>query len=191
VSLDSSALSEQAIVCLAGLHDRGEIRHGLHSLTVNLCDHVATSEPSATGRTARAYGCDHDTFNAFHSELPRNRSDGTFYYVMELLPGMSLAELIECHGPLPPARAIYLLRQVCGALQEAHDRGLIHRDIKPANIFAAERGGMYDVAKLLDFGLARETKLSSSPMNGRAKTPAPGGKAWIDAVTRQHPFSAS
>ncbi|MDP6719007.1 MAG: serine/threonine-protein kinase, partial [Pirellulaceae bacterium] len=89
-------------------------------------------------------------------------SDGTFYYVMELLPGMSLAELIECHGPLPPARAIYLLRQVCSALQEAHDRGLIHRDIKPANIFAAERGGMYDVAKLLDFGLVRETKLSSS-----------------------------
>ena len=82
--------------------------------------------------------------------------DGTFYYVMELLPGMSLEELVEKHGPLPPARAVYLLRQVCGALQEAHQAGLIHRDIKPANIFAAQRGGVYDVAKLLDFGLVKQ-----------------------------------
>ena len=82
--------------------------------------------------------------------------DGTFYYVMELLPGMSLEDLVEKHGPLPPARAVYLLRQVCGALQEAHLAGLIHRDIKPANIFAAQRGGVYDVAKLLDFGLVKQ-----------------------------------
>ena len=81
--------------------------------------------------------------------------DGTYYYVMEYLPGLSLAELVERHGPLPPARAVYLLRQVCGALREAHAAGLIHRDIKPSNIFAARRGGMDDVAKLLDFGLVR------------------------------------
>jgi serine/threonine-protein kinase len=82
--------------------------------------------------------------------------DGTFYYVMELLPGLSLEELIEHHGPLPPGRVVHLLRQVCGALQEAHDVGLIHRDIKPANIFSAQRGGVFDVAKLLDFGLVKE-----------------------------------
>jgi hypothetical protein len=81
--------------------------------------------------------------------------DGTYYYVMEYLPGLSLAELVERHGPLPPARAVYLLRQVCQALREAHAAGLIHRDIKPSNIFAARRGGMDDVAKLLDFGLVR------------------------------------
>jgi serine/threonine-protein kinase len=81
--------------------------------------------------------------------------DGTYYYVMEYLPGLSLAELVERHGPLPPARAVYLLRQICGALCEAHAAGLIHRDIKPSNIIAAQRGGMHDVAKLLDFGLAR------------------------------------
>ena len=79
--------------------------------------------------------------------------DGTYYYVMEYLPGLSLAELVERHGPLPPGRVVYLLRQVCGALREAHAAGLIHRDIKPSNIFAARRGGMDDVAKLLDFGL--------------------------------------
>jgi hypothetical protein len=81
--------------------------------------------------------------------------DGTYYYVMEYLPGLSLAELVERHGPLPPARTVYLLRQVCGALREAHAAGLIHRDIKPSNIIAARRGGMDDVAKLFDFGLVR------------------------------------
>jgi tRNA A-37 threonylcarbamoyl transferase component Bud32 len=82
--------------------------------------------------------------------------DGTFYYVMELLPGLSLDELVELSGPLEPARVVYLLRQVCGALAEAHGVGLIHRDIKPANIFVAQRGGVYDIAKLLDFGLVKE-----------------------------------
>jgi serine/threonine-protein kinase len=81
--------------------------------------------------------------------------DGVYYYVMEYLPGMSLAELVERYGPLPPGRAVYFLRQVALALREAHEAGLIHRDIKPSNIFAAKRGGMYDVAKLLDFGLVR------------------------------------
>ena len=75
--------------------------------------------------------------------------DGTFYYVMELLRGMSLESLVRRYGPLPPERAVHLLRQVCCALREAHATGLTHRDIKPANIFAAERGGVCDVAKLL------------------------------------------
>jgi serine/threonine-protein kinase len=82
-------------------------------------------------------------------------ADGTFYYVMEYLPGLSLEELVKQHGPLPPARAVHLLRQVCGALQEAHAAGLIHRDIKPGNIIVGRRGGLCDVAKLLDFGLVR------------------------------------
>jgi len=81
--------------------------------------------------------------------------DGTYYYVMEYLPGLSLEELVRRHGPLPPGRVVYLLRQVCLALGEAHAAGLIHRDIKPSNIFAARRGGMDDVGKLLDFGLVR------------------------------------
>jgi serine/threonine-protein kinase len=81
--------------------------------------------------------------------------DGAFYYVMEYLPGLSLSELVERHGPMPPARVIYLLRQACDALREAHETGLVHRDIKPANLMAAYRGGHYDVAKLLDFGLVK------------------------------------
>lgn len=81
--------------------------------------------------------------------------DGTFYYVMEYLPGLNLHELVERHGPLPPGRAVYLLRQVCRGLREAHGVGLIHRDVKPSNVMVCERGGQHDVAKLLDFGLVR------------------------------------
>ena len=79
--------------------------------------------------------------------------DGTYYYVMEYLPGLSLEALVQLHGPLPPGRVVYLLRQVCQALYAAHAAGLIHRDIKPSNVIAARRSGMDDVAKLLDFGL--------------------------------------
>jgi hypothetical protein len=81
--------------------------------------------------------------------------DGTFFYVMEHLPGLSLQELVEQHGPLPPGRAIYLLRQVCGALCEAHSIGLVHRDVKPDNVLVCCLGGQHDVAKLFDFGLVR------------------------------------
>jgi len=82
-------------------------------------------------------------------------SDGTFFYVMEYLTGMSVQEVIKKRGPISPGRAIYLLLQVCEALSEAHDQNLIHRDIKPANIIVTELGGAYDVAKLLDFGLVK------------------------------------
>ena len=82
-------------------------------------------------------------------------ADGTFYYVMEYLPGMSLGEMVDRFGPMPPERVIYLLSQACDALAEAHAAGLIHRDIKPGNIFVAQRGGVHDVVKLLDFGLVK------------------------------------
>ncbi len=81
--------------------------------------------------------------------------DGTFYYVMEFLPGHNIGELVETYGPLPAGRVVHLMTQVCDALAEAHSHGLVHRDIKPANIYCAYRGGLFDVAKILDFGLAK------------------------------------
>jgi eukaryotic-like serine/threonine-protein kinase len=88
-------------------------------------------------------------------------ADGVFYYAMECLPGCSLENLVNRHGPVEPQRAIHLLRQICGALHEAHAAGLVHRDIKPANILACRVGAMHDVAKLLDFGLVRVHSLGS------------------------------
>jgi serine/threonine-protein kinase len=82
--------------------------------------------------------------------------EGAFYYVMEYLGGQSLEALVKSEGPLAPGRAVRLLRQVCGALAEAHAAGLVHRDLKPGNIIIATLGGERDMAKLLDFGLVQD-----------------------------------
>ena len=91
--------------------------------------------------------------------------DGTFFYVMELLDGLDLDALVRRHGPVPAARAVYLLRQVCHSLGEAHDIGLIHRDVKPANIYACRYGRETDWVKVLDFGMVkhREERGDSDP----------------------------
>jgi serine/threonine protein kinase len=81
--------------------------------------------------------------------------DGTFYYVMELLEGIDLYDLVVRHGPLPPARVVHLMMQACHSLAEAHDRGLVHRDIKPENLFICRRADEVDVLKVLDFGIVR------------------------------------
>lgn len=83
-------------------------------------------------------------------------ADGSLYYVMEYLHGMSLQALVRRFGAQPPGRVIHILSQALGALAEAHQLGLVHRDIKPSNLFLAVCGGVPDVVKLLDFGLARD-----------------------------------
>ncbi len=79
--------------------------------------------------------------------------DGTFYYVMEYLNGISLEDLVAKHGPQPPERVVHILGQVCGALAEAHRHGLVHRDVKPSNVLVFPDGSPHDQVKVVDFGL--------------------------------------
>ena len=81
--------------------------------------------------------------------------EGIFYYAMEYINGAHLGQLIEYAGPLEPGRCIYVLRQLCRALLEAHHAGVVHRDVKPQNIIVCNRGGEPDFVKLFDYGLVK------------------------------------
>jgi serine/threonine-protein kinase len=89
--------------------------------------------------------------------------DGAFYYVMELLEGLDADSLLRRFGPVPPERAIHLLRQICHSLSEAQSHGLVHRDIKPANIFLCRYGEEYDFVKVLDFGIVGMVRERAAP----------------------------
>ena len=81
--------------------------------------------------------------------------EGGFYYTMEYIHGLTLPQWVEQHGPLPPARAVRVLQQVCAAVGAMHAGGLLHRDIKPDNVMAYAANGDYDLVKLIDFGLVK------------------------------------
>ena len=99
--------------------------------------------------------------------------DGVFYYVMEYIDGFSLEDLTTRFGPIGPGRVIHLVKQICAALAEAHSIGLIHRDIKPANIALCERAGVFDVVKVLDFGLVKELGTDSESTTTASLTGTP------------------
>lgn len=97
--------------------------------------------------------------------------DGSFYFVMELLDGVSLQVLVDKFGPLPSQRVAYILNQICDSLEEAHRSSLIHRDIKPSNIYICALGLQFDFIKVLDFGLVKSmTGSDTSQMTVEGQT---------------------
>src|SRR5687768_16056194 len=136
--------------------------------------------------------------------------EGELYLVMEYLTGTALSA--ECaKGPMPHARAVDILEQMCAALARAHDLGVVHRDLKSDNIMLTTRGGRRDFVKILDFGLAalaRDPRLAPkgavfgtpeymSPEQARGDDAAPAsdlyalGILFFEMVTGQLPFRSS
>jgi serine/threonine-protein kinase len=106
--------------------------------------------------------------------------DQTLYFVMELLEGMTLESLVRQKGPVPAARTIHILRQVCASLAEAHAVGLVHRDIKPANIHIGRLGLVHDFVKVLDFGLVKSVTADAGEQSlGTAAGLTPGTPAYM------------
>ncbi len=114
--------------------------------------------------------------------------DGTFYYVMELLDGLELRQLVERCGPVAPERVVFLVSQACGSLAEAHSRGLIHRDIKPSNLFVTHAGAEYDVLRVLDFGVVKPVEAASDVAHPEPSlTASAGDGAAADSDVRGTP----
>ncbi len=102
-------------------------------------------------RAASVIGNEHIVAVTDMGDLP----DGAPFLVMELLKGQGLSELLKRQGPLTVGRTCTIARQICVALQAAHDKGIVHRDMKPANVFLEARSAGGDFVKVLDFGISK------------------------------------
>src|SRR5882672_1551367 len=82
-------------------------------------------------------------------------AEGTLYIAMEFVNGPSLKSAISAGGPMAPARTVTLMRQIGSALAVAHKNKIVHRDLKPQNIMLARTDDGHELAKLVDFGIAK------------------------------------
>ena len=139
--------------------------------TVYLGEHVKMGRKSAIKVMTQAMTNDPDAVSRFNREASNasrlshpnicqiydfgETTDGIIYLAMEFIEGCSLSDLIEREGALSPARAASILRQSADALQVAHDQTIVHRDIKPDNIMIVTAKDGSDVAKVVDFGIAK------------------------------------
>ncbi len=82
-------------------------------------------------------------------------ADGLAYLAMEYVRGRDLGSVVSDAGRLDSARTARIVIQICSSLGEAHDKGIVHRDLKPENIMIVPGDAGLDLAKVLDFGLAK------------------------------------
>jgi len=123
---------------------------------------------------------------------------GVHYLVMELLEGVSLADLVRSGAPFDPRRALNIVEQIAQALQAAHERGVVHRDLKPENVMLLSAGGAEDFVKVLDFGISQaswRTRLTDNDrVSGTPQYMAPeqaqGLREQIDHRTDQFSLAA-
>lgn len=94
--------------------------------------------------------------------------EGHIFMVIEFLKGQELTSIVR-QGPMDAARALYVMRQVCKSLAEAHSKGIIHRDLKPDNIFVCEIYGEKDFVKVIDFGIAKFLEEESANLTQAGK----------------------
>jgi len=140
--------------------------------SVYLAEHPAIGKKVALKVLHAEFAANHDVVNRFFNEAKAvndiqhpNIVDivdfGTVpplvYFIMEYLPGGTLADLLKSESPLPPARALPLALQIADALTTSHRAGIVHRDLKPDNVMLIQRGRDRDFVKLLDFGIAKLT----------------------------------
>lgn len=107
---------------------------------------------------------------------------GDLFYAMEFLDGEELASMVRATGPLPAERVIYLGRQACLGLGDAHGQGLLHRDVKPANLFVTHRDENADFLVVLDFGLVKAAA-NAAGTGHAAKLPAVDDESAAEELT--------
>jgi serine/threonine-protein kinase len=113
--------------------------------------------------------------------------DGDIYFIaMELVGGGSLDRVIAAEGPFPPRRALAIAMQIARSLREAHAQGVIHRDLKPANVVLTQAEDGEELAKVLDFGLAK--RLDRDTDETQADTVPGSPKYMAPEVIRQLPI---
>ena len=134
------------------------------------------SHPDITRRfenEARAAGSlEHENIAAVHDF--GHSADGACYLVMDFLTGEDCEKLLNREGPLPVARVVDIIIQVCRGLDVAHRADIIHRDLKPANLFVTKRADRSELVKVLDFGIAKLRKNEAQSATATATGQAMG-----------------
>jgi serine/threonine-protein kinase len=199
-------LGSYRLVSLIGRGGMGEVWHATHRMLARPAaiklikpEILGASTEAASAAIVRRFQREADAASRLQSphtirlyDFGQTRA-GVFYFAMELLEGLDLETLVRRFGPLPPERVVYLLRQACQSLGEAHEVGLVHRDVKPANIYTCRLGREYDFVKVLDFGLVKydqdesilDTIKSAELTTGTPAYMAPEMASGADPVDRR------